>query len=216
MASGTEERRRSGGLIDRWTMWRALRAAPAKGFASQPEPRTIGLYARGKQVLAGNYIASGQVVERPGVPIWDVAFPDPVMQAEVHGFAWLDDLAAVGDKSARVRAQDWTWDWIARFGGGKGPGWTPDLTGRRLIRWINHALLLLQGADKAQSLAYYRTLSAQTMFLSKRWQKAAPGLPRFEALTGMISAGLALDGMQGHVAPALLALARDCEIEIDI
>ena len=202
--------------MDRWAMWLALRAPVAGGFVAQPEPRTIGLYARGKQVLAGNFVASGQVVERPGVPIWDVEFPDAAMRAEVHGFAWLDDLAAVGDKAARSRAQGWTFDWIARFGRGRGPGWSADLTGRRLIRWINHALLLLQGADAAQSAAYFRALSAQTVFLARRWQQAAPGLPRFEALTGMISAGLALDGMQGHVGPALVALARDCEIEIDI
>ena len=215
MAKG-QEQQHSGGVMDRWAMWRALRVAPAGGFVSQPEPRTIGLYARGKQVLAGNFVSSGQVVERPGVPIWDVGFPDPAMRAEVHGFAWLDDLAAVGDSNARKRAQGWTFDWIARFGLGRGPGWTADLTGRRLIRWINHALLLLQGADKAQSGAYFRALSAQTAFLAKRWQKAAPGLPRFEALTGMISAGLALEGMQHHVGPALAALAHDCEIEIDI
>ncbi len=197
-------------------MWRALKAPIANGFLSQPEPRTIGLYARGKQVLAGNFIAAGQVVERPGLAIWDVDFPDPTTAAEVHGFAWLDDLAAVGDSAARKQAQAWTFDWTRRFGAGRGPGWTADLTGRRLIRWINHALLLLQGADKAQSEAYFRVLSAQVAFLAKRWQKAAPGLPRFEALTGMISAGLALEGMQAHVGPALVALARDCEIEIDI
>ena len=68
--------------------------------------------------------------------------------------------------------------------------------------------MLLQGAEKAESDAYFRALSAQTVFLSKRWQKAAPGLPRFEALTGLISAGLALDGMQGQVGPAVAALAR--------
>lgn len=197
-------------------MWRALKSAPATGFASQPEPRTIGLYARGKQLLAGNFVSAGQVVERPGLPIWDVPFPDPAMLTEIHGFAWLDDLAAVGDAAARKRAQAWTWDWIARYGRGRGPGWTADLTGRRLIRWINHALMLLQGADKAQNDAYYRALSAQTVFLANRWKNAAPGLPRFEALTGLISAGLALDGMQAHVAPALAALARDCEAEIDI
>ena len=197
-------------------MWRALKATPATGFASQPEPRTIGLFARGRQMLAGNFVSAGQVLERPDTEIWDVAFPDPAMQSEVHGFAWLDDLAAVGDSAARKRAQAWAQAWIRRFGRGKGPGWSADLTGRRLIRWINHALMLLQGADKAASDAYFGALSAQTVFLTKRWQKAAPGLPRFEALTGVIVAGLALEGMQGHVTPALAALARDCEAEIDI
>ena len=81
---------------------------------------------------------------------------------ETQGFVGLDDLAAVGDLAARGRAQMWTWEWIARFGRGKGAGWTPDLTGRRLLRWINHALMLLQGADAAQSALYFKALAAQT------------------------------------------------------
>ena len=211
-----EEKQRSGGWRDRWVMWRALKAAPAMGFASQPEPRTIGMYAKGKQLLAGNFVSAGMVVERPGMAIWDVDFTDPAQAVEAQGFAWLDDLAAVGDSAARRRAQDWLGLWIQRYGRGNGFGWTANLTGRRLIRLINHALMLLQGAPQGLDAAYFRTLSAQTVFLSKRWQTAIPGLPRFEALTGVISSGLALDGMQAHVGPALAALARDCASEIDI
>ena len=37
----------------------------------------------------------------------------------------------------------------------------------------------------------------------------------FEALTGMIYAGLSLEGMEEHVDPAVRALARDCAAEID-
>ncbi len=194
---------------------RAARLAPATGFVSQPEPRTIGLYGRGKQLVAGNFLFAGHLVEAPGTLIWDVPIPSPAFEAELQGFAWLDDLAAVGDATARRRAQEWTFGWIERFGRGHGAGWTPDLTGRRLIRWINHAVLLLAGKDREQSLVYYRALSQQTVFLVDRWQAAAPGLPRFEALTGLIYAGLALVGMEGQVDPAAAALARECAREVD-
>ena len=194
--------------------WAGL-ARPATGFVSQPEPRSVGLYARGRQLVAGNFLFSGHLIEAPGLLIWDIAIPDPAFEDEVQGFAWLDDLAAVGDGAARKRAQDWTWGWIARFGRGSGPGWTPDLTGRRVIRWINHALFLLNGRDRTETQAYYRALSRQTVFLSRRWHAAAPGLPRFEALTGLIYAGLALTGMERHVARARAALARECAAEID-
>ena len=204
-----------GSLGNRLAMWRALRAAAATGFVSQPEPRSIGLYARGRQLVAGNFLCAGQVVEAPGLAIWDVALAQPALAEEAQGFVWLDDLAALGQSAARGRAQLWLWDWIARYGAGKGPGWTPDLTGRRLIRWINHALLLLSGRDRAQSEAYYRSLSAQVVFLSRRWSHAAPGLPRFEALTGLIYAGLALTGMEARIAPAVAALAEECSREID-
>lgn len=205
----------SGSFATRVALWRARRARMATGFVGQPEPRSIGLFSRGKQLVAGNFLLGGELVEQPGVSIWDVAVSDTDAVQDLHGFAWLDDLAAVGDAQARRRAQDWTWDWIDRFGRGRGPGWTPDLTGRRLIRWINHAFLLLSGRDHAQSQAYFRLLTLQTVYLSRHWQKSIPGLPRFEALTGMISAGLALTGMEKLVAPAVAALAADCKTEID-
>ncbi|WP_249138835.1 heparinase II/III family protein [Actibacterium sp. MT2.3-13A] len=189
-------------------------ARPATGFVSQPEPRTIGSFARGKQLIAGNFLFAGYLVEAPGTAIWDLPMPAPAFEDALHGFTWLDDLAAVGDHAARSRAQDWTMGWIARHGSGRGPGWSPDLTGRRMIRWINHALFLLAAQDKAGSEAYFRSLGQQTIFLSRRWAAAAPGLPRFEALTGLIYAGLTLEGMDRHVAPATRALARECRQQI--
>ena len=190
-------------------------ARPATGFTSMPEPRTIGLFARGKQLVAGNFLFAGHLVAAPDMSIWDIDVPDEVFGQDLHGFAWLDDLAAVGDTAARERAQVWLWRWIDRFGRGRGPGWTPDLTGRRLIRWISHALFLLRARDAEQSEAFYRSLAQQTIFLSRRWHKTLPGLPRFEALTGLIYAGLALEGMGRHVDPARRALDKECKRQVD-
>ncbi|MEE2944057.1 MAG: heparinase II/III family protein [Pseudomonadota bacterium] len=190
-------------------------ARPATLFTSMPEPRTIGVYAKGRQLLAGNFLFAGHLIVAPNTSIWDLQAPDVEFEHDLHGFSWLDDLAAVGDHASRQRAQQWVWRWIDRFGKGRGPGWTPELTGRRLIRWINHAIFLLQGQDKAQSDAFYRSLGQQVIFLSRRWQATAPGLPRFEALTGLIYAGLALEGMAEHVDPALRALSKECRRQVD-
>lgn len=188
---------------------------PATAFTSSPEPRTIGSFARGRQITGGNFLFAGFLVQTPATAIWDLPMPDAAFEAELHGFTWLDDLAAVGDLHATKRAQTWTHDWVRRYGKGYGPGWTPDLTGRRLIRWINHAILLLNGQESRVSEAYFRSLAGQTIFLSRRWKAASPGLPRFEALTGLIYAGLALSGMDRHVGVAMRALAQECEAEID-
>ena len=206
----------SGGWRDRWAMWRARKAHVATGFLSQPEPRTIGVYARGKQLVAGNFVSGAMVVESPGVSIWDVPFPDPAARIDLHGFAWLDDLAAFGDTKAQERAQVWTLDWAERFGRGRGPGWQPDFIGRRLIRWINHAPMLMQDLAPAQAAQLTASLSAQLHFLAQRWEDAAPGLPRIEALTGMLTAGLVLEGMEPHVEPALRGLGQEVEAEVDM
>ncbi len=193
----------------------ATRTKGASAFVSSPEPRTIGSFAKGRQLAAGNYLFAGHLVVAPDTEIWDIAAPDVMFEQEVQGFSWLDDLVAVGDQKARSAASDWTWQWIARFGNGSGPGWTPDLTGRRLIRWINHALFLLRGKESDDSVVFYRSLAHQTRFLSRRWHAAAPGMERFEALTGLIYASLALEGLEKLAAPAITALAKECGDQID-
>ncbi|MFO1201451.1 MAG: heparinase II/III family protein [Tabrizicola sp.] len=214
MGGNSNTSKRFDRLADRLAVMAARRARPAGGFVSQPEPRSIGLYTRGKQLVLGNILLAGHLAEAPGASLWDIAAPEGFL-AEAQGFAWLDDLAALGTREAVNRAQDWTWGWIDRYGRGKGPGWTPDLTGRRIIRWVHHATMLLQARDKAQSAAFYASLSRQATYLSRRWRSAAEGLPRFEALTGLVYAGISLIGMEGLVASATQALAAACEADID-
>ncbi|MEM1234996.1 MAG: heparinase II/III family protein [Pseudomonadota bacterium] len=188
---------------------------PATAFVSQPEPRSIGHFAKGKQLVAGNYLFAGYLVEAgPGTSIWSLDPPTQTFAEEVHGCLWLDDLAAVADADARRLAQDWITEWVERFGGGHGPGWAPDITGRRLIRWINHAIFLMAGRGEFAE-GYFRAMGRQTRFLARRWSSTTPGLPRIEALTGLIYAGLSLTGMERHVPSAISALGRSCEAHID-
>ncbi len=193
----------------------SARQRAATGFVSQPEPRTVGSFARGRQLIGGNLLFAGTLIEAPDHSLWSVVAPDPAYEADRQGFGWLDDLAAIGDRQARHRAQAWLLDWIDTYGHGVGPGWTPDLTGRRIVRWINHAIFLLRGLEPEQSARFYRSLARQTWFLNKRWKGASPGLPRFEALTGLVFAGLSLEGMEALADPAVRAMDRECDGQID-
>ncbi|WP_394198995.1 heparinase II/III family protein [Litoreibacter albidus] len=189
--------------------------AQATGFVSQPEPRTIGSFAKGKQLAAGNFQFGGHLVQAEGRSLWEITPPDAMYEAELNGFTWLDDLAAVGDRASRLMAQAWVNEWIDRFGRGRGLGWSPDLTGRRLIRWINHALFLMNGQTPETNDIYYKSLAHQTAYLGRRWSVASRGLPRFEALTGLLYSSLSLSGMERFATPSTNALARECADQID-
>lgn len=193
----------------------AARATVPTGFSSQPEPRSIGIYARGRQLIAGNFLFAGELTESPQGSIWEINAESAMAVDELHGFAWLDDLVAVGDFKARERAQAWVAEWIDLYGNGTGPGWVPDLTGRRLIRWINHGFFLMRGQDQVWTDRFYRSLAHQTLFLSRRGKTVKPGIARFEAMTGMIYAGLSLEGMAQYVEPAVGILAKDCVNQVD-
>ncbi|MEO9516173.1 MAG: heparinase II/III family protein [Paracoccaceae bacterium] len=197
-----------------WSARRATRGSTVTAFQTAPEPKTIGSFARGRQLLAGNYLFAGHLVQGPNSMLWDIDVLDSKWVEETQGFAWLDDLAAVGDFNTRKLGQSWVWGWIDRYGRGTGPGWTPDLTGRRLIRLINHASFLLHGRSEEHSDLFYRSLGHQTVFLSKRWHATAPGLRRFEALVGLIYAALTLEGMESRVEPAITALVKECDTQV--
>ena len=201
-------------LLNRVHARMSTRAKPATAFVGQPEPRTVGSFARGRQLTAGNLLFAGHLVEAPGAILWDITPPDDVFLEEIHGFQWLDDMASAADPNTRKTAQKWLFDWIDRYGNGSGPGWTPELAGRRVIRWLHHALFVLSGATPEQSRAFFRSIAQQTIFLNRRWHASPPGLPRFEALTGLISAGLSLQGMEGQADPAIRALGEECTRQI--
>jgi uncharacterized heparinase superfamily protein len=215
MSSGETLTSRKTRLMNRFYARLSQRQRGATAFVSQPEPRTIGSFAKGRQLVAGNLLFAGYLAEAPKGGLWTVSAPSTAFDEDRHGFGWLDDLAALGNPQARETAQDWLWQWIALFGNGHGPGWTPDLTGRRVIRWISHAPFLLRGRDPNDSKAFFEALSQQAWFLSKRWHAACPGLPRFEALTGLIYAGLSLEGRENLADPAVKALSEDCVSQID-
>ncbi|MEM1388162.1 MAG: heparinase II/III family protein [Pseudomonadota bacterium] len=201
--------------ITRYHAKRARRGEKARGFKANPEPRTIGRLSRGKSLVAGKYRVDGTLIDVPGGSLWSIETDDADLLHALHGFTWLDDLAALGDYQARARAQGWLQEWLNRFYTGKGPGWAAHTTGRRVIRLVNHGLFLMQGDEVDLSQPLYTSLSQQTRFLAKRWHTAPMGLPRIEALTGLIQAGLALEGTQDIVAPAIQALGQVCKAAVD-
>lgn len=212
-------------LVARWRDWRIRTGnrrcarfsrffSTAKGFISQPEPRSFGLPARGAQLAAGNFSFAGGLVEAPDLSIWDVTPPDEAFELETHGFAWMDDLYAEGGQVNRDLARRWLLDWARRYGKGSGSGWRPELAGRRVLRWINHSIALLGGMERADQKIYFRLLGQHARFLSRRWHVSPPGLARFEALSGLVYCGLALEGKEKLLPPALRALSRECDASI--
>ncbi len=208
---------RSASLRDRYAAWQAAGAVTVTGLAGTPEPRSIGEPAVARRLLEGCLRMGGHALDLP-VPEaspWGIPHPAPAFTAALHGFGWLDDLAALGDDAARRMAQGWLDDWLARFGSGNGPGWVADLAGRRLIRWVHHAPFVLGARPGQRAGAFLAALGRHAGFLARRSHDAPSGLPRIEALTGLLYAGLALEGAPQLGHPARIALAQEAAFCID-
>jgi uncharacterized heparinase superfamily protein len=176
-------------LIDR-----ALTGSSPAAASSSPPARSCPRKARPRLLIAGEWRVRGHVVRLGEASIWDAALPDRRLEADRQVCHWLDDLAALGNRAARRRAQIWVLDWIAGQGRGSGPGWRPETAGRRVKRWVGHARMLTDGLDPAETDRFWRALAAQQRYLQRSWSRAEPGLPRMRALGGLVFAGLVLPG----------------------
>ena len=146
--------------------------------------------------MAGNFLFAGHLVEAPDLTIWDISMPDPGLRGRGAGLR-LAGRSGGGRRRGGAQAGaglDLGLDRALRARAGAGLDARPDRAAGDPLdqpRAVADERARPHGDGRL-----FRALSRQTVFLSRRWQTAAPGLPRFEALTGLIYAGLALTGME--------------------
>lgn len=190
----------------RFALWRVGRGGVSDGFIRANPPLSSGNMQNGQHLLAGYYRFEGITIEAQDRDIWDLAPPNPHWAEAIHSFEWLSDLAALGGRQARAKAQLWTQEWIARFGGGKGPGWALEPVSWRVLHMLHHQQMLLKGADEPAQHAYFLTLSLHARFLALHGHGAPTIEGRIAALCAALCACLALKGQKSYADTALRAL----------
>ena len=180
------------------------------GFTHRPEARSLGSALRGQEMVDGALPLTGLRLE--GEPFAH-RLADADHMAELHGFGWLDDLAAVGNAKARDLAQARVLDWLAAHPAppqdpAGDPVWRADVTGRRMLRWIFNSGQILPGLDRATAQPFFDSLHAQLAFLDRAEAPAGPA--RIEALSARAIAAMLLKGAK-DARPALDALAAEMD-----
>lgn len=109
-----------------------------------------------------------------------------------HGFTWLRDLAAMGDRARTVPvAEALTARWLAAHADRvSDPAWRPDVTAQRLVMWIFHASLLLSSTDLIFRSRLLNGIARAARHLDRTADKAPTGTPRIAAWTAVIVAAL--------------------------
>lgn len=161
-----------------------------------------------REVEHGQFGLAGSIAFLRGRSPFDIAPPNAAWERELHGFGWLRNLAAAGDGDARQAARRLASEWAIRFSGRKGIAAEPAVAGRRLISWISHAALLLEGADAATYELLTSNLGRQIALLSASRRDAADGYPRLITLIALMFADLSVAGHQRQlkdVEPTLTA-----------
>ncbi|TDL76066.1 heparinase [Palleronia sediminis] len=192
-----------------------MRGRAAGHPRSDPQPRHTGRVARGRQMAQGTFLLGGYVIEAPGSSIWALPVDEDASTVDLHGFDWLADLVAAGTPEAEACARDWTFDWLDRFGRGRGPGWSPALTGRRVRNMLDFSAAILGGAGPGDADRLFAAAGRQARHVARRWARVPIGMARFDALGGAVIAALTLEGLSDELPALTASLGLEAARRID-
>ena len=181
----------------------ALLAAPLRKPARPRLLATVvspleGDRARGKAIRAGHFLVEGLKLPLAEADFSATARLPMPQQKLLHGFSWLRDLAAAAPReTAAPLAETLAARWLdgngeAAPGFGKGPAWTVERAGERLIAWLVHAPLVLSGEDPAVRPRMLRALEQTARWLDRNVGKEQDRLAAVAGWGAIVAAGLLL------------------------
>src|SRR5690606_11529980 len=84
----------------------------------------------------------------------------------LHGFRWLRHMRAASTELAAANARALVGDWINVHGRRiSGVAWEPGTTAKRIIAWLQHSSVVLQGAEFPFYRAFLKSLAVQIRYV---------------------------------------------------
>ncbi len=213
----TSDRKRRGGvsrlLASPAVRW-AFGAAAAEQMLIVPQDLRTADPSFWRELKLDEIGLAGTAVMLGGLSPFDVPAPSEAWARALHGFSWLRHLAAAEQEEARDHARKLALDWARRQRGAEVLRFDAAVRGRRMIAWLSHANLLLEGADPRTFDALMGSLGAQLKVLSATWRDAPPGHPRLLALIALTLADLCISGHENRLTGTERVLADELAVQI--
>ncbi|WEK04220.1 MAG: heparinase II/III family protein [Candidatus Devosia phytovorans] len=150
--------------VMRWT-WRGL-ADDAFG-GELPELRPADRETV-RDMMSGRYLLASKLIETDGASPFAMQVDHVDWWLNLHGFSWLRHFRDVRDPGERLFARMLVLDWIGHEAQFQHDTWAPALTAQRILNWLRHLPLLLDGANPAETRTIQRVLGAQIQSLKVR------------------------------------------------
>jgi uncharacterized heparinase superfamily protein len=156
------------------------------------------------EVASGGMGLAGLTAALGGASPFAVLPPSAAWARELHGFGWLRHFAAARTQDNETLARRLVGEWLAtrRQHRRLPEAWAPEVVGRRMISWLSHQALLLEGVGRRPLAAFLRSLEEQAGYLSAAWRDTPDGYPRLLALIGWVQACLCIGGHERRLAIA--------------
>ncbi len=204
-------RRLRGGPVYRWrfagrTPERVLIAPPDLRLADQQ----IAL-----EIYYGRYPFAGHMIETGGQSPFQISGANRDWERSLHSFRWLRHMRAAGTELAAANARALVGDWIGSHGGRiAGTAWEPAIVARRIIAWLQHSSVVLQGAELPFYRGYLKSLAVQIRYLRSMAREMPDGEEKLRARIALAFSALSLPASPAALRNATRNLAEELERQI--
>ena len=173
-----------------------------------PRDHVHGERQRGDSLLAGRFSLGSETLPLKDLDFGQIGAGGPLAE-QLQGFSWLRDLAAAAsrEKGARL-AEAVVGRWLLAHGTKVDEAWAPHLWGERILFWTAYAPYILSSSDSGYRSALLNTLARGARHLDATADRAAAGLDRVTAWSGVVAAGLLVQGGVPRVARGEAGLSR--------
>lgn len=195
----------------RWT-WRSM--------ADQNFSRTLAEYRPTdsetvREMMAGRYLLASKLIDTEGLSPFSIEVLNDEWRQELNGFSWLRHFREAPTEAERFFARTLVLDWIGRNARFNAETWAPAVTSIRLMNWLRHMPLLIEGASPEHQRTIRRSLGTQLQSLKQRTGLSKEPLDTIFSAIAILGAALCDDSATKIVGPRLSRLKQLLDEQID-
>ncbi len=188
--------------------------APSRVDLAPPDIRPADAFIA-DQIYSGTFPLAGRILHTEGHSPFVLKMPSPRFARELHGFRWLRHLRANGTELVSANARSLITQWLDSHNSlDAGLVWADDVAPRRLMAWLQHSTMILQGADLTFYKRFLKALAAHARFIASQITAMRLSENRLRAGIALSYAKLALPSGEASVARSLRRLALEIEHDV--
>jgi uncharacterized heparinase superfamily protein len=167
------------------------------------------------EMMQGRYLLSSKLVDTHGVSPFSMDVVHDDWHDDLQTFAWLRHFRDARSDEERRFARTLALDWIGREGRFDPISWAPSICARRVLNWLRHFNILVEGASLEQAATIGRSLNRQIQSLRLRALLASEPVDALLSAIALVGVALCDQSGESEVPQRLRRVHRLLDQQID-
>ncbi|HEX2147517.1 MAG TPA: heparinase II/III family protein, partial [Pseudorhizobium sp.] len=168
-----------------------------------------------EEIGQGRFHLAGTSLDTEGLSPFALDLPSRAFAERLHSFAWLRHIRAHRTAASCAGTRAIVSSWIMSHGRRpKGAAWEPNVVAERVIAWLSHSTVVLQGAEAGFYRRFMRSLTYQVRYLRRIVRGMPVGETRLRIHIALAMASVSMPNRNAFLKREGKRLDRELERQI--